>query len=237
MRGRRGRQHERDQQEISQAADRGDRGHRENRQERELPARGRRAERCRRAAVEPDEREPPVPGRQRHHDAARERARHREVAGVDAEQVAEEQLLQPRRRGGRQREHPAQPEQRRDADRDADVARQAPVGGDERDPGRRHQHAPERAQHERRADQRGDDEPGQHPVADRLRRVRVAIEQHPDAERPAGDREDQHLDQRAHDDRRAERVGEPRQHRQCSCAWCPMPTARPPPSSTISSAP
>ena len=75
--------------------------------------------------------------------------------------------------------------------------RQALVARHERDPGRRHEHAAGRAEHQRRAGQRGDHEPGQHAVADRLRGVGVAVEQHPHAERPAREREDQHLDQRA----------------------------------------
>ena len=45
--------------------------------------------------------------------------------------------------------------------------------------------------------QRGDHEPGQHRVRERLRRVRAPQQQDPDAQRPAGEPEDDRLDERA----------------------------------------
>ena len=62
-----------------------------------------------------------------------------------------------------------------------------------------------RAEHQRHAGQRGEHEPGQHPVAERLGRVGVALEQDPDAERPAREPEQDHLEQRAPVDAGAER--------------------------------
>ena len=75
--------------------------------------------------------------------------------------------------------------------------------------------------------ERGDDEPRQQPVAHRLGRVGLAVQQHPDAERAEGEREDQHLDERAAGDR----VGE---HQ---CVWWSTLIAVVPSSSTTSSAP
>ena len=72
------------------------------------------------------------------------------------------------------------------------------AGGDER--------AARGAEHERDAGERGEHEPGQQPVAERLGRVGLAVQQHPHAERAEREREDQDLEQRAAGDR----VGEHR---------------------------
>ena len=63
-------------------------------------------------------------------------------------------------------------------------------------PGRQ-QRAAGRAEHERHPGERREHEPGQQPVAQRLGRVGLAVQQHPDAERAEREREDQDLEQRA----------------------------------------
>ena len=115
-----------------------------------------------------------------------------QVGGGDAEQVAEQQLLEPRRRLGREREHA------RRAPNSAETATATPTsapirssratsaiaaGGDERPAGG--------AEHQRRAGQRGDHEPGQQSVAHRLGGVGLAVQQDPHAERAEREREDQ----------------------------------------------
>src|SRR6185369_12845552 len=84
--------------------------------------------------------------------------------------------------------------------------------------------------------ERRDDEPGQHRVRDRLGGVALPVQQDPHAERAAGDRDHQHLDQRALHEGAGERVEQPVEH-QWSWWWCSTATARSPPGSTTSSAP
>ncbi len=64
--------------------------------------------------------------------------------------------------------------------------------------------------------------------------VGVAVQQHPDPERAAGERQDQQLHERPQHDRRGERVGQPAEHQ---CSWWPTLTAVRPPSRTTSSSP
>ena len=127
------------------------------------------------------------------------------------EQVAEQQLLEPRRRLRREREQRARAEQRRDRHGDAEVGADPLVARRERDRAGGDERAAGGAEHERGAGERGEHEPGQQPVAHRLGRVGLAVQQHPDAERAEGEREDQDLEQRAPGDR----VGE---HQ---CSWPP----------------
>ena len=155
-----------------------------------------------------------------------------QVGAGDAEQVAEQQLLEPRRHLGREREQRAGAEQRGDGHGDAEVGADPLVARRERDRAGGDERAPGGADHQRRAGQRGEHEPGQQPVAHRLGRVGLAVQQHPDAERAEGEREDEDLEQRAAGDR----VGE----HQCSwppCSWCSTATAVVPSGSTTSSPP
>ena len=101
------------------------------------------------------------------------------------------------------------------------------VAAGQRDRPGGHERAARGAEHERDPGQRGEHEPGQQPVAERLGRVGLAVQQHPDAERAEREREDQDLGQRAARDR----VGE---HQ---CSWCSTATAVVPSASTTSSPP
>ena len=83
------------------------------------------------------------------------------------------------------------------------------------------------AEHQRRAGQRGDHEPGQQPVAHRLGGVGLAVQQDPHAQRAEGEREDQDLEQRPAGDG----VGE---HQ---CSWCSTAIAVVPSARTTSSPP
>ena len=214
---------------LPSAAHRGDRGDGEQHEQDQLPARGPRAERRCGRAVEGRQREPPVA-----EHAAPPRPR-RPARAASARSPAVTPSRSPNSsspsRGGTSGDSasiapspsseaiatatPTSPPSRSVARRPARSRRRRPA------------RPPTAPSTQRHAGQRGDDQPRQHPVADRLRRVALPVEQHPDAERPAGDREDQHLGQRAPTIGDRERVGEPGQH-QCSCAWCPTPTARPP---------
>jgi hypothetical protein len=163
-------------------------------------------------------------------------ARLQQVARRDAEQVAEQQLAEPRRDGRREGEQRAEAEQRADDDRDRGVAAQALVAARQRDRGRRQHHPAGRPEQQRQAGQRGQHQAREHPVRNRLGGVALAVEDDPDAERPAGERQQQDLGQRPLHQRRGERVGEPAQHG-CSWSWCSTAIARRLSPRTISSAP
>ena len=129
-----------------------------------------------------------------------------------AEHVAEEQALQPGRRGGREREQDAGAEERRDHDGDGGVAPDGRHLPGERDRERRDEQARGAAEQQRQAGERGDDQPRQQRVRQRLRAVGEAVEDDPAPERAAGHAEQGDLEQRAPADRIGPRIGERVQH-------------------------
>ena len=169
--------------------------------------------------------------RARRATSAASAARGDEVGRARAEQVAEQQLAEPRRDVGREREHRAEAERRRDGDADGDLRADARVARRERDQRRGDEHAAGRAEQQRRADERRDHEPRQHRVRERLGGVGLAQVQQPDAERAARRAE--------HDDLERARAAAARSggSRPVSASWCWTATARWPQSSTTISAP
>jgi hypothetical protein len=125
-----------------------------------------------------------------------ERARGCEVAARHAEEIAEEQAVEAGRRGRRQREEDAEPEERRDDDRDRDVAADPGQARRERDRSRGAEHAARRAEEERQPEQRGRHEPGEERVRQRLGAVGELVEDDPAAEHGADDADEEELEQR-----------------------------------------
>jgi hypothetical protein len=136
---------------------------------------------------------PPTPTRHEHHEAQAEGDD--QVAVGRAERIAEQELAQPGRGVGRQRERDAEPEQRADRHRDGELRADAPVARRERDEQRGRHDPARRSQHDRQAGQRREHEPGQHRVGQRLGRVRVTQVQDPDAQRAADDPQQHDLGQ------------------------------------------
>ena len=145
---------------------------------------------------------------------------------LDAEQVAEEQAGHALRRGVGQRQERARPERGGDDDRDGQLGAEPPLARGEGDEHRGRQHAAGRAEQERQPGDRGQRQPRQHRVGERLRRVRLAVGEQPHAERPARQAEEHRLEQGAREDGHA-----------WSWPQCWTLTARSPPGRTTSSWP
>jgi hypothetical protein len=169
--------------------------------------------------------------RERHHHRRGEQRGLGDVAARHAQEVAEQQLAQARGDLGRECEQRAEPEQAGDRDGHAGVAAQPLVAAGERDRAGGHEHPSRTPEQQRRACERGEDEPGQHAVSERLGGVALPVEEDPDAERPARHGEDQHLGQRPPHQVARERVGQPGEHQ---CSWCSTATARRSPMTTSS---
>ena len=144
-------------------------------------------------------------------------------------QVAEQQLPRAEAGGGRQREERAERRTMSETDdRDAEVGADPLVARPRARSRRRRRARPRRRRATSgAADQRGEHQAGQEPVAHPLGRAGLPVQEHPDAERAEGDAQDEHLQQRAAGDR----VGE---HQ---CSWCSTAIALLPSGSTTSSAP
>jgi hypothetical protein len=142
-------------------------------------------------------------------------------------QVAEQQLLEPRRRLGAQREQRADAEQRGDRDGDPDVGADPLVAGGQRDRPAATIAPPAAPSTSGAPASAAMTSPGQQPVAHRLGGVGLAVQQDPHAQRAEGEREDQDLEQRTAGDG----VGE---HQ---CSWCSTAIAVVPSARTTSSPP
>jgi hypothetical protein len=157
----------------------------------------------------------------------RQRAGRDEVARRDAEQVAEQQPREVRRRVGPAGDEDPRAEQRGDRDRDREVRADAPVAGRRGDEQRRARHAAGR----RRAAAappatRAIGQAREHRVRRRLRRVRLAVGEDPQAQRAAGGAEQDRLEQGRVDDA----------HAWPPQSWCGAATTRSPPSTMSSGA-
>ena len=134
-------------------------------------------------------------------------SRGRDEVGVGhAERVAEEQLLEPLRRVRGEREQRAEAHQARDHHGGAGLRADALVARGERDQRRGHERPAGRAEQQRGAGQRGEHEPGQQPVRERLGGVGQPLDDDPEAERAAEGAEQRDLEQRAAVDAGAERI-------------------------------
>ena len=110
----------------------------------------------------------------------------REVGAGDAEQVAEEQLVQPRRRGGREREQHAEPEEGRDHHGDRGVAPDLGRAPDRRrSPRRPRGRRPRRRARAAAPASAASDEAREQRVGERLGAVGELVEDDPAAERAA----------------------------------------------------
>ena len=116
-----------------------------------------------------------------------------QVAVGDAEDVAEEQRLDPRRRGRRERQQGAEAEHRGDDDGDRGVAADPGDPRRQRDRERGDDDRRHRAEQQRGAGDRGEDQAREERVRERLGRVGEAVEDDPAAERAAGDAEQDDL--------------------------------------------
>ena len=163
-------------------------------------------------AIEADRQQPGVQQREHAEDDHRQPGGEREVGVRHAEDVAEEQALQPRRRGGRQREQDAGAEQRGHHHRDGGVAADGRHLPGEADRERRDEQARGAAEQQRQAREGGDDEPRQQRVRQRLGAVGEVVEDDPAPQRAAAHAEQRDLEQRAATDRVGPRIGQRVQH-------------------------
>ena len=108
-----------------------------------------------------------------------------QVAVGDPERVAEQQLLQPLRRVGREREQRAEAHEAGHRHRRAGVRADAGVARGEGDQRGGHERAARGAEEERRARERGEHEPGEEAVRERLGAVGEPLGDDPEAERAA----------------------------------------------------
>ncbi len=171
----------------------------------------------------------------------RQRAGGRQVGAGHAQRIAEQQLLQPRRGVGPQRQQHAEPERAADHDGGGRVRPDPAVARGQRHGQRGHRDPAGGAQDQRRARQGGHHQPGQEPVGQRLRGVGQPVAADPEAERPAEQAQQHDLGQRAAVDPGVQRAGQEVDH-QCGWSWCWTATARTPsrpspPGITISSRP
>ena len=164
--------------------------------------------------------------RERDEPDERQRAGRDEVGARHAEEIAEQQSVEARRRGGRQRQEHAQAEEARDHHRDRCVAAEGRHAADERDPGRGHGDTGRSSDEQRQAEQRRANESGEQGVRERLRAVGELVEEDPAADDPTDDAEEHELEQRALHEHLAPRL--PERVHQCSW-WCGgrMPTSCP----------
>ena len=172
-------------------------------------------------------------------DHGEHRGRH-EVRVGHAERVAEQQLLEALRRVGAERQQRAEAHQAGDHHAGGGLRADARVAGRDGDQRGGHRHAAGRPEQQRRPGERGEHEPRQEPVRERLGRVRQPLDHDPEAERPADRPEQGHLEHCAAVDAGAERIQErvEQVHGQCGW-WCWIVTMRSGPASrsTISSWP
>ena len=151
-------------------------------------------------------------GQQGGDDRASEHAGEDQVGVGRRQDVAEEQGLDPRRRGRREGEQGAESEECSDDDGDGGIAadpRRAPDEGN-RDRGDRD--AGDAADQQRDSGQGGQNQAGKEGMSERLRGVGDAIEDHPAAERPARDRDQPDLEQGPAHELLTERVCQPADH-------------------------
>ena len=104
---------------------------------------------------------------------------------VTPERVAEEELLEPLRRVGGEREQGAEAHEPGHRDGRAGVGADARVARRERDQRGRHERAAGGAEQQRRAGERGEHQAGQQPVRERLGAVGEPLRHDPEAERAA----------------------------------------------------
>ena len=121
--------------------------------------------------IEGDRGEGPVErGQHRAAEREEERGGH-EVAVRHAERIAEQELLEPLRSVRRERQQGAEADQPGDRDRSAGIGPHARVARGERDQGGRDERAAGGAEQQRRAGERGEHQPREQSVRERLRAV------------------------------------------------------------------
>src|SRR5207237_992977 len=125
--------HDRDHEQVPERLNADHDGDRDEAEERQVDEQRMCAERAGGGAVEADHEQLAVEEGERADDESGEGRRDDHVLPGDAEQVAEEKLAEPRRRGLRQREEHPEPEQRRDHDPDGRVAADLRRAAGERD--------------------------------------------------------------------------------------------------------
>ena len=124
----------------------------------------------------------------------------------DPERIPEQELLEPLRGVGRQRQEGTEPHQAGDHHARPGLGADPLVPAGHGDQAGRHEHADPAAEQQRGAGQRREHEAGEQPVGQRLRCVPEPLGGHPEAEGAAHRAEQHHLEQRAPADAGAERV-------------------------------
>ena len=171
-----------------------------------------------------------------------QRRRGHQVAVGHTERVAEQQLLEPLGRVGRERQQRTEADEAGHRHGRARVRADARVAGGEGDQHGGHERAAGGAEQERRPGKRREHQTREQPVRERLGAVGQALGHHPEAERAAEAADQRDLEQRPPVDAGAERSSRKSSTSTsvpCSCSWCWIVTARvgPESSSTISSRP
>jgi hypothetical protein len=168
-----------------------------------------------------------------------EDGRRDQVGVAHAEGVSEEELLQPLRRLGRERQQGAKAEHAGDHYPGGRLRADSLVAPGKRDQPGSDQHTAARAEQQRQAGQGSDHQSGQQPVRERLGRVAQPLGDDPEGERSADRPEERDLEQRPAADSGAQRVEEEVGELHGQCSWCWTVTARvgPPSSRTIISLP
>ena len=214
-------------------------GDRDCQQQEQCHAHEQRAESERRGAfaVEGEGLERAVQRGQHEHAEAEQGCRSHRVRVGHPQWIAEQQLGQALgrvRREGQQRAEPDQPGHR---DRGTGIRADSLVPRGQRDHQRGGQRPRGRAQQERGPGQRGQHEPGQEPVCERLGGIGQPLCDHPEAERAAERARERDLGESAAIDsgpQRIEQEVEDLHQLPCPCSWCWTVTARPSASTMIS---
>ncbi len=150
-----------------------------------------------------------------HERGAAQHEQHRrrgQVAVGDPERVPEQQLLEPLRGVGRERQQRAEPHQAGDRHGGAGVRADARVARREGDQRSGHERSAAGAEQERRARERREHEAGEEAVRERLGAVREPLRDHPEAERAAEPSHQCQLEQRAPVDAGAQGVDQEVEH-------------------------
>ena len=132
----RGADQKRDHEQVPERLDAHEHRDRDQTEQRRIDEKRPRAEGRRAGSIEADREERAMEGNDCAHRRGDQEGRDHEVATGHAEQIAEEQAVESRRRARREGEHDTEPEESRDHDRHAGVAPEPRRPSDERDPGR-----------------------------------------------------------------------------------------------------
>ncbi len=199
-------------QQVAQALHGDEQCERHEHEQREVDDQRTHADPGRAEAIEADGQQACVQQRERREDEHGQPGGETQIGVRDAEDVAEEQALQARRRGGREGEQDAGAEERGHHHRDGGVAADGwhLAGGGDRDRG--HEQSRGAAEQQRDARERGEDEPRQQRMRQRFCAVGEVVEDDPAPQRTARHAQQRDLEQRAPPDRIGPWIGERVQH-------------------------